>query len=1709
MTQYVINIGAIPNDGTGDPLRTAFNETNLNFNQVFAAGPVLSNIQIANNKILTTNTNGNLVLAPNGTGVVQSNVSIVPNTANIRNLGSSTQRWGTVYAQYLNVSANLNIAGNIIYNGDLTVDGNLTVQGNIIQVGNIVTDSKTIQLANTATTDAAANGSGITVGSSDDIATLLYNSSNNVWTTNIGLQVGGPVTGTSLAVSSATVYGNVNAINGNYTGNIVASAAQVSTIRLNPVGGPNTLSNITVVDDTVFEGNVDVDGALFVMGNVSADYFIGDGSQLTGLPATYTNANVDAHLAVSAGNIIPVGNNVQSLGNATNQWADLWVSNSTIYMNSVPITLGTGNVLTVNGEALLSNDSNTTITTTGNITADYFFGDGSQLTGLGATYSNANVITLLAEFGSNTLSTTGNISGGFIFGNISQANGFPATYGNSNVTTLLSNLGSNVISGTGNITTTANISGGYILGNGSQLTGLPATYGNADVANYLSTFSGNVSAGNVSATGNVTGAYILGNGSGLTNLPAPSVAQDITSNGAMSIMTYDGNIKYVSYATVEPSSGNIAGGNISAVGNISGNYFIGNGSQLTGLPATYDNADVATFLAAYGSNTISTTGNITAGAVNSNSISAAGFTGAIQFRGADGLLSANADVTWDQANLALYGHKLMCGVGGIGTDQALLTIGNTGPQQIHMGGNCTTIEIGNVQGITTFAGNVSVVGNVTGGNIIGNVSASGFTGAIQFRGADGFLSSNADVTWDQANLALYGHKLMCGNGGIGTDQALFTIGNAGPQQINMGGSATTIQIGNVAGITRVAGNLTAGVNVSAAGNVRGANFNTVGLISATGNVTGNFFIGNGSRLTGITAISSYNDANVATFLAAYGSNTISSTGNITTTANVTSDYFIGNGSQLTGITAVSSYGNAEVVANLAALGSNPISSTGNITTTANISGNYFIGDGSQLTGLPATYGNANVVANLAALGSNPISSTGNITTTANISGNYFIGNGSQLTGLPATYGNANVVANLAALGSNPISSTGNITSGNVLTGGLISATGNITATGNISGSCILGNASQLSNVGQSFRVTATGSANYIFDGVANDPTISLIRGQTYYFNMSVGNTHPLWIKTAPTLGTGDLYSNGVTNNGIVRGLITFQVPWDAPSLLYYQCQFHEGMGGSLQVVDATMLQNGNSTVTVYNNGNVATTVGGTSNVVVVSSEGQSITGNITSGNVLTGGLISAVGNISGNYFIGNGSQLTGIAASYGNANVATFLAAYGSNTVSTSGNITGGNIIGNISASGFTGDIQFRGVDGFLSSNVNLAWDQGNLALYGYKHMCGPGGFGTTESLLKIGNTTPTTIHMGGDATVILIGNAVGTTTFAGNVSAVGNVSGNYFIGNGSQLTGITAVSSYGNANVVANLAALGSNPISSSGNITGGNIIGNISAAGVIGGVQYKNASGYLESSENAFYDVGNLALYGHKLMCGPGGIGTTETLLSIGNATPIDIHIGGSATTVEIGNAQSVTTFNGNVSAVGNVTGNNLIATGNIVLTGSLVGSGASPAPSLSGFSSVSAVTLNASGNVTAGNVSATGNVTAANFFGDGNTLSNVATTFESTWTVPVGNSTQSFTVSPNNTYYLWVDCNIANGILAWNATATVTNTNVPVVGAQYAWVYSGGGTPIDFTSIPDQFVGTSNTIVRSSVSPSATTNRFDFGINNTSGNTVTVRYGYTKIS
>ena len=78
-------------------------------------------------------------------------------------------------------------------------------------------------------------------------------------------------------------------------------------------------------------------------------------------------------------------------------------------------------------------------------------------------------------------------------------------------------------------------------------------------------------------------------------------------------------------------------------------------------------------------------------------------------------------------------------------------------------------------------------------------------------------------------------------------------------------------------------------------------------VSVTGNVSGNYILGNGSQLTGVT---SYTNANVVTFMGSGNTMSIVTTGNISTTGNITGGYIFGNGSLLTGLAAT--YGNANV-----------------------------------------------------------------------------------------------------------------------------------------------------------------------------------------------------------------------------------------------------------------------------------------------------------------------------------------------------------------------------------------------------------------------------------------------------------------------------------------------------------------------------------------------------------------------------------------------------------------------------------------------------------------------------------------------------------------------------------------------------------------------------------------------------------------------------
>ena len=101
-----------------------------------------------------------------------------------------------------------------------------------------------------------------------------------------------------------------------------------------------------------------------------------------------------------------------------------------------------------------------------------------------------------------------------------------------------------------------------------------------------------------------------------------------------------------------------------------------------------------------------------------------------------------------------------------------------------------------------------------------------------------------------------------------------------------------------------------------------------------------------------------------------------------------------------------------------------------------------------------------------------------------------------------------------------------------------------------------------------FSVTVI-SGKYYLDGSLS-PSLKLKRGYVYYFDAtdSSTNTHPLLLSSSSSgANTGGEYTNGVTNSQTENGTLTFQIPSDAPSTLYYVCGNHSGMGGDITISD--------------------------------------------------------------------------------------------------------------------------------------------------------------------------------------------------------------------------------------------------------------------------------------------------------------------------------------------------------------------------------------------------------------------------------------------------------------------------------------------------------------------------------------------------------------
>ena len=101
---------------------------------------------------------------------------------------------------------------------------------------------------------------------------------------------------------------------------------------------------------------------------------------------------------------------------------------------------------------------------------------------------------------------------------------------------------------------------------------------------------------------------------------------------------------------------------------------------------------------------------------------------------------------------------------------------------------------------------------------------------------------------------------------------------------------------------------------------------------------------------------------------------------------------------------------------------------------------------------------------------------------------------------------------------------------------------------------------------------ANGTSDYTFTGIGftqttNDPVLYLARGRVYEFVNNSGGSHPFEIRAN---NGGVAYGEGVTNNAAASGTIRFEIPFNSPNTLYYQCTSHSGMGNTISVYPSTI-----------------------------------------------------------------------------------------------------------------------------------------------------------------------------------------------------------------------------------------------------------------------------------------------------------------------------------------------------------------------------------------------------------------------------------------------------------------------------------------------------------------------------------------------------------
>jgi hypothetical protein len=728
------------------------------------------------------------------------------------------------------------------------------------------------------------------------------------------------------------------------------------------------------------------------------------------------------------------------------------------------------------------------------------------------------------------------------------------------------------------------------------------------------------------ATDSTTFSVFQSNGSTLANIAVGSIDVSSIASGTTSfgiptpsgnaVITVGGTSNVLEIATNRAS----LGGALVATGNITGSYILGNGSQLTGIDATSiqnGTANVKTIL--NGNVTISAAGTPNVVVVTSTG---ANIAGTINVTGNANV--GNLDTAGNITASYLFGNGSQLS----GIDASGIQNGTSNVKVTSSGGNVTTSVGGqaNVLIITSTGANVTGTLNATGNANVGNLGTDGnitasylFGNGSQLTGIDATSIQNGT---SNVKVTSSGGNVTTSVGGTANVLVITATGANVTGTLNATGNANVGNLGTAGIITSTSGISTGGV-VTATGNVTGGNVTTSGVVTATGNVTGGNLITSGAlSVTGNANVGNISATNIVGTLTTASQTNITSVGTLTS-LSVTGNISGGNvsGTLLTGTLTTTAQPNVTSLGTLTSLNIlGNVNQTGNLNITGNLNatGNLNYQNVTDLViGDPLIFLGANNSANLDDLGFIVIYDDG-----LDQHGG-FVRN--HLDGVWGVFGNVvaepTTVVDWGNAIYQPFRSGSATFAGANINGALTGAT-----TGAFSGNVSTGNVSGATGTFTNVAGTLTTAAQTNITSVGTLGSLS-VTGNISGGNLSGTNI----VGTLTTAAQTNITSVGTLTSLSVTGNIS---------------------GGNLSGTNIVGTLTTAAQTNITSVGTLGTlTVSGNASSGNLSISGQIITtGNSTAGNYTTAGQVTATGNITTlGYFKGDGSQLTNIAVSAGNA----------------------------------------------------------------------------------------------------------------------------------------------------------------------------------------------------------------------------------------------------------------------------------------------------------------------------------------------------------------------------------------------------------------------------------------------------------------------------